>query len=74
MATGQGIPDMKDLMADTDTPHPPAGGAIDGFNSFRNFDTGPTIAKKQKLSIQKRVPISDDGPRLFVNSRLHFTQ
>ncbi|KAF3107947.1 hypothetical protein TWF102_011433 [Orbilia oligospora] len=52
--TGQGVPDMKDLVADPGTSRPPVGGGgiIGSLDSFGDIDAGPTILKKQKLSTQ----------------------
>ncbi|KAF3286783.1 hypothetical protein TWF970_008622 [Orbilia oligospora] len=53
--TGQGVPDMKNLVVDPDAFQPPVGGGeiIGSFDSFGNIDAGPTILKKQKLSTQE---------------------
>ncbi|EGX45073.1 hypothetical protein AOL_s00173g174 [Orbilia oligospora ATCC 24927] len=53
--TGQGVPDMKNLVVDPDAFQPPVGDGeiIGSFDSFGNIDAGPTILKKQKLSTQE---------------------
>ncbi|KAF3221434.1 hypothetical protein TWF192_008623 [Orbilia oligospora] len=69
--TGQGVPDMKDLVADPDTSQPPVGGGeiTGGFDSFGNTDAGPTIFKKQKLSTQQPKVAGSVGAFPYLPSR-----